>query len=62
MDWIIANKDALISIVTGVVTIAATIAAFTKGDRDDTIVGKIRRVVDLFALNFGGAKNENAKK
>ena len=62
MDWIMANKDALIAVVTGIVTVAAAIAAMTKGDRDDTIVGKIRRVVDMLALNFGGAKNENAKK
>jgi hypothetical protein len=62
MDWIMANKDAIISIVTGVVTVAATIAALTKGDRDDTIIGKIRSVVDMLALNFGGAKNANAKK
>lgn len=62
MDWIMANKDAIISIVTGIVTIAATIAALTKGTRDDTIVGKARRLVDMLALNFGGAKNENSKK
>ena len=61
MEWLMANKDAIISIVTGIVTVAAAIAALTKGTRDDTIVGKARRLVDLLALNFGGAKNENSK-
>lgn len=62
MAWLLENKDAIISAVTAVVTCAAALAALTKGDRDDTIVGKARRLVDLLALNLGGAKNENAKK
>ena len=61
MTWILENKEALIGIITSVVAVASAIAALTPTPKDDTIVGKIYKVVDLLALNVGKAK-DTAKK
>ena len=58
MSWILENKEALISILTGVVAVASAIAALTPTPKDDTIVGKIYKVIDLLALNVGKAKDK----
>ena len=57
MSWILENKEALIGILTGVVALASAIAALTPTPKDDTIVGKIYKVVDMLALNVGKAKD-----
>ena len=58
MTWILENKEALIGIVTSVIAVASAIAALTPTPKDDTIVGKIYKVVDLLALNVGKAKDK----
>ena len=58
MSWILENKEALIGILTGVVALASAIAALTPTPKDDTIVGKIYKVVDMLALNVGKAKDK----
>jgi len=58
MSWILENKEALISIITGAVAVASAIAALTPTPKDDTIVGKIYKVIDLLALNVGKAKDK----
>jgi|TARA_R110002050_G_scaffold219655_5_gene355531 hypothetical protein len=57
MSWILENKEALISIITAVVAVASAVAALTPTPKDDTIVGKIYKVVDMLALNVGKAKD-----
>ena len=57
MSWILENKEALISIITAVVAVASAIAALTPTPKDDTIVGKVYKVVDMLALNVGKAKD-----
>tara|TARA_R110002050_G_scaffold6130_1_gene25930 strand:+ start:3136 stop:3315 length:180 start_codon:yes stop_codon:yes gene_type:complete len=59
MSWILENKEALIGILTGVVALASAIAALTPTPKDDTIVGKIYKVVDMLALNVGKAKDKS---
>ena len=58
MTWILENKEALIGILTSVIAVASAIAALTPTPKDDTIVGKIYKVVDLLALNVGKAKDK----
>ena len=41
-----------------VISGAAIIAALTPTKKDDVILGKVRRVIDLLAFNFGNAKNK----
>jgi|TARA_R110002020_G_scaffold173286_1_gene364122 hypothetical protein len=58
MSWILEHKEALIGIITGVVAVASAIAALTPTPKDDNIVGKIYKVIDLLALNVGKAKDK----
>ena len=58
MSWILENKEALIGILTGIVAVASAIAALTPTPKDDTIVGKIYKVIDFLALNVGKATDK----
>ena len=42
-----------INIATAVVAVASTIASMTDTPKDDEIIGKIYKVLNVFALNFG---------
>lgn len=46
-------------VITSFVGSFAILAAATKTKRDDKIVGKAMKVVDLFGANIGNAKNKN---
>ena len=61
MSWILENKEALISIITAVVAVASAVAALTPTPKDDNIVGKIYKVIDMLALNVGKAKDTSVK-
>ena len=58
MSWILEHKEALIGILTSVVAVASAIAALTPTPKDDTIVGKVYKVLDFLALNVGKAKDK----
>lgn len=58
MEWLLANKDTIIAVVTAVVTCAAAIAALTPNTKDDGWVGKLQGLVNMLALNVGKAKNK----
>jgi hypothetical protein len=55
--WIIENYGLLFNIVSGVVTVAAAVAAATPTPTDDGYIAKVRGVIDFLAFNFGNAKN-----
>jgi len=59
LDWFLNNWDALVSVLTALVTAAAAITALTPGQADDAVVAKIRQVLNLLALNVGHAKNRD---
>ena len=46
----------IINWITWIVTAASAIAASTPTPKDDALIGKIYRAVDLLAINFGKAK------
>lgn len=46
-----------INIATAVVAVASTIASMTDTPKDDEIIGKIYKVLNVFALNFGKFRN-----
>lgn len=46
-----------LAIATGLVTAASAIAALTPTPRDDRFLGKLYRVIEALALNFGRAKD-----
>lgn len=53
-DWL--------QIVSIVIAAASAISAITPTPKDDGIVLIIRKIIDLFALNVGKAKNERTDK
>ena len=58
ITWIQENWEAVLAIVTGVVTVASLISSLTSTPKDDAIVSKIKRFVDMLALNVGKAKKK----
>ena len=42
--------------------VASAIAAVTPTPKDNVVLGVLRKVLDIFALNVGGAKNASAVK
>lgn len=46
-----------LDIITLVISLCAAIAAVTPTPKDDTIVAKIMKVVNVLGLNVGNAKN-----
>ena len=47
-----------IGIITSIVCIASMICACTKTPRDDEMIGKFYRCIELLALNIGRAKDK----
>lgn len=58
LNWFTENKESLIAILTGIVTVASIIATMTPNDSDNRIVAKVNKVVSWLALNVGKAKSE----
>ncbi len=48
-------------IISVVVTVASAIAAVTPTPKDDKWIGKLYKIIDVFALNIGKAKNKAGK-
>ena len=56
INYILENRDSLISIATSVVAVASAICALTPTPKDDGIVRKLYLVLEWAALNIGKAK------
>ena len=52
------NIEEITTIVTSVVTIASIVAAITPTPKDDNIIRKIYKIIDLLAINIGKAKDK----
>jgi hypothetical protein len=52
----------MVSIVTIIVTVASIVAASTPTPKDDVWIGKLYKLIDLFALNIGKAKDKSGGK
>lgn len=57
MNWAIENAGGIALALTGTISACAAIAALTPSKKDDSFFAKIRKVVDLLALNVRNAKN-----
>lgn len=53
-DWMV--------ILTSLISLAGVITAATPSPKDNVVLGVVRKVLDIAALNFGGAKNASAAK
>ena len=56
LNYILENKESLISIATSVVAVASAICALTPTPNDDGIVRKLYLVLEWAALNIGKSK------
>ena len=56
LNYILENKESLISVATAIVAAASAICALTPTPKDDGVVKKIYVVLEWAALNFGQAK------
>ncbi len=57
MNWVSAHHEVLFSIATALVTVASLVASLTPTPKDDTVVGKLYKIVDFLAINVGKAKD-----
>jgi hypothetical protein len=58
ISYILENKEQLFGVVTAVIAAASAIAALTPTPKDDTIIGKVYKLVDWAALNIFKAKDK----
>ncbi len=55
-DFIIQNFNDMLIALSGIVTGASALAAMTPTQKDDGLLGKIKKILNLLALNVGHAK------
>ena len=58
MEWFMSHLPEIISIVTGVVTVASVAAKLTPGETDDKVVGFFLKLIDLLAINTEPVKTK----
>lgn len=58
MEYIRENWEGIVAIISGVIATASAVAALTPTPKDDGIVKKLYKLVDLLALNVGKAKQK----
>lgn len=58
MQYIQENWEAITAILTGIIATASAVAALTPTPKDDGIVKKLYKLVDLLAINVGKAKEK----
>ena len=52
----------IIGLITLIVTVSSIVAAITPTPKDDVWIGKIYKLIDLFAFNVGKAKEKARSK
>lgn len=62
LTWLSAHADQIIGALTSIVTGASALAALTPTPKDDSIIGKLYKIVDFLALNIGKAKDKGDQK
>ena len=58
MEYLRENWESIMAIISGVIATASAIAAMTPTPKDDGIIKKVYKLVDLLALNVGKAKDK----
>jgi hypothetical protein len=58
INWIQENWAAVLSVLTALVTLASAVSALTDTPKDDAVVSKLKRFIDMLALNVGKAKKK----
>lgn len=58
MQFVQANWEGILLILTSAVALASAVAAITPTPKDDSIVKKVYGLLDALALNVGKAKDK----
>lgn len=58
MQYVQENWEAIVGILTAAVALASAVAAITPTPKDDGIVKKLYKLIDLLAFNVGKAKEK----
>jgi hypothetical protein len=58
MEYIRENWEGILAVLSGVIATASAVAALTPTPKDDGIIKKLYKLVDLLALNVGKAKDK----
>ena len=58
MQFVQANWEAILLVLTSAVALASAVAALTPTPKDDNIVKKVYGLIDALALNVGKAKDK----
>ena len=58
MQFVQANWEGVLLILTSAVALASAVAALTPTPKDDSIVKKVYGLLDALALNVGKAKDK----
>ena len=58
LKWITSHADQLVALATSVVATCSLFTALTPTPKDDSLVKKLYKIIDFFALNFGFAKDK----
>ncbi|MGN1063609.1 MAG: hypothetical protein ACI4QM_04740 [Alphaproteobacteria bacterium] len=56
LDFIITHIDNFLIILSSVITTASALTALTPSPKDDTVILKVKQILDVLALNIGNAK------
>jgi hypothetical protein len=58
MNWLIENFTQIMAALSSIIAAASAIAALTPSPKDDSLVARIRQLVDILALNIGHARRD----
>ena len=58
MEFLKENWEGILAVLSGVIATASAVAALTPTPKDDGIVKKLYKLIDLLALNVGKAKDK----
>jgi len=58
INYLTENKEGILQAVTAVIAAASAIAALTPTPKDDGLLKKLARIIDLLALNVFRAKDK----
>ena len=62
IEHLVTHAEDYLQIVSYIIAAAAVVAAMTKNESDNVWVARIRKVIDILAINVGNAKNEKSPK
>ena len=58
IEYLNENKEGLLQVITAVIALASAIAALTPTPKDDGVLKKLSRFIDVLALNIFRAKDK----